>query len=163
MFIYIQFWDICLVSITSHVLIPRNIHYQPKENKTTRKKFTLKALFNPLVNAAPVRAYLEFIRGIEIDADNPKKFTVYTNQKYIVGEAAIGNIPIYPTYVYDKDGLMSDYALSDLTDPDKSAELSEDESILIITKLLDAYQYIKQNGITHRDIKPDNIIFVGQP
>ena len=33
------------------------------------------------------------------------------------------------TYVYDKEGLMSDYALSDLTDPDKSSELSEDENI----------------------------------
>jgi peptide/nickel transport system substrate-binding protein len=109
-------------------------------------EFTLKALFNPLVNAAPVRAYLEFIRGMEIDADNPKKFTVYTNQKYIVGEAAIGNIPIYPTYVYDKDGLMSDYALSDLTNPDKSAELSEDENIKAFADTFNSAEYGREKG-----------------
>jgi peptide/nickel transport system substrate-binding protein len=109
-------------------------------------EFTLKALFNPLVNAAPVRAYLEFIRGMEIDADNPKKFTVYTNQKYIVGEAAIGNIPIYPTYVYDKEGLMSDYALSDLTDPDKSAELSEDENIKAFADTFNSAEYGREKG-----------------
>ena len=109
-------------------------------------EFTLKVLFNPLVNAAPVRAYLEFIRDIEIDADNPKKFTVYTNQKYIVGEAAIGNIPIYPTYVYDKEGLMSDYALSDLTDPDKSAELSEDENIKAFADIFNSAEYGREKG-----------------
>jgi peptide/nickel transport system substrate-binding protein len=109
-------------------------------------EFTLKVLFNPLVNAAPVRAYLEFIRDIEIDADNPKKFTVYTNQKYIVGEAAIGNIPIYPIYVYDKEGLMSDYALSDLTDPDKSAELSEDENIKAFADIFNSAEYGREKG-----------------
>lgn len=109
-------------------------------------EFTLKVLFNPLVNAAPVRAYLEFIRDIEIDADNPKKFTVYTNQKYIVGEAAIGNIPIYPPSIYDQEGLMSDYALSDLTDPDKSAELSEDENIKAFADAFNSAEYGREKG-----------------
>lgn len=109
-------------------------------------EFSLKALFNPLVNAAPVRAYLEFIRGLEIDEDNPKKFTVYTNQKYIVGEAAIGNIPIYPAYVYDKEGLMSDYNLSDLTNPDNSAELSEDENIKAFADTFNSAEYGREKG-----------------
>lgn len=85
--------------------------------------FTLKILFNPKVNAGPARSYLDFIRDIEIDATNPKRFTISTAQKYIIGEAAISNVPIYPAYIYDANGLLNDISLVDLTDPAKQASL----------------------------------------
>ncbi|MCI4650989.1 ABC transporter substrate-binding protein, partial [Phaeodactylibacter sp.] len=47
--------------------------------------FTMKATFNPKVPAAPYRVYLSFIKEVEIDAENPKRFTVYSDQKYIIG------------------------------------------------------------------------------
>ena len=92
-------------------------------------EFTLKALFNPLVNSTAARAYLDFIKDIEIDPTNPKKFTVYTNQKYIIGEAAISNLPIYPAYIYDANGLMADIALNELTDPERAEVLSNSDAI----------------------------------
>ncbi|MCB0550888.1 MAG: hypothetical protein KDD19_25185 [Phaeodactylibacter sp.] len=79
-------------------------------------EFTLKALFNPKVNAANIRAYLDYIRDIEIDAGNPRKFTVLTDKKYIIGETAVSNIPILPEYVYDPNGWMKNVPLNHLTD-----------------------------------------------
>lgn len=78
-------------------------------------EFTFKAIFNPKVQSAPIRAYLDFIRDIEVDPENAKKFTVYTNEKYIKGEEAINNLPIFPTYVYDADGLMKNIPLKEMT------------------------------------------------
>jgi peptide/nickel transport system substrate-binding protein len=92
--------------------------------------FTLKILFNPEVNAGPIRTYLEFIKDIEIDPENPKRFTIMTSQKYIIGEAAISNIPIYPAYVYDADGALADITLSDLTNADKLSQLQQADTTL---------------------------------
>ncbi len=80
-------------------------------------EFTLKALFNPKVNAANVRTYLDYIKEVEIDPDNPRRFTVFTDKKYIIGETAVSNIPVLPEYAYDPNGLMKEIALASLTDP----------------------------------------------
>ncbi|MCB0585132.1 MAG: hypothetical protein KDD06_07405 [Phaeodactylibacter sp.] len=80
-------------------------------------EFTLKALFNPKVNAANIRAYLDYIKDIRIDPDNPRKFTVITDKKYIIGETAVSNIPILPEYIYDPNGLLKDIPLTHLTSP----------------------------------------------
>lgn len=86
--------------------------------------FTLKALFNPLVNSGPQRTYLEFIRDFRIDPGNPKRFTVVTDRKYILGEAAISNIPIFPEYLYDPSGLMSSYTVEQLATPETARQLA---------------------------------------
>lgn len=89
--------------------------------------FTFKALFNPkIVKAAPYRAYLDMLKDIEVDPQNPARFTVLTNQKYILSEAAIGNMGVYPAHVYDPDGLLNDIPLSSLTDPAKAEQLAAD-------------------------------------
>ncbi|MEM1322937.1 MAG: ABC transporter substrate-binding protein [Bacteroidota bacterium] len=93
--------------------------------------FTLKTLFNPKISVgAPVyRSYLNMIRDVAIDPENPKKFTVMTDKPYIRSEYATGFF-IYPEYAYDPDGLLKDFELSDLTDPEKAAQLAEDDKRL---------------------------------
>lgn len=93
-------------------------------------RFTLKVMFNPLVKAGPYRAYLEFIKDIEVDPENPKRFTIFSYPKYIIGEAAIGNMLVYPSYIYDPEGLMKPFKLSDLTDSEKATQLAESEAAL---------------------------------
>ena len=89
--------------------------------------FTMKATFNPKVPAAPYRVYLSFIKEIEIDASNPKRFTVFSDQKYIIGEEAISAaLPILPAYHYDSTGIMANFPLADLMDSEKAKELAED-------------------------------------
>jgi peptide/nickel transport system substrate-binding protein len=88
--------------------------------------FTMKATFNPKVPAAPYRVYLSFIKEVEIDAENPKRFTVYSDQKYIIGEEAISAaLPVLPMHHYDSLGLMADIPLSDLMDTEKAKALAE--------------------------------------
>jgi ABC-type transport system substrate-binding protein len=87
--------------------------------------FTLKAVFNPKVPATIFRVYLSFIKAVEVDPDNPKRFTVFSDKQYIIGEEVIGNaIPLMPAYHYDPDGLLADIPLSDLLDQEKAKALA---------------------------------------
>ncbi|MCB0592601.1 MAG: hypothetical protein H6557_12300 [Lewinellaceae bacterium] len=88
-------------------------------------EFTLKALFNPKVNAANVRAYLDYIRDVEVDSANPRRFTVLTDKKYIIGETAVSNIPILPEYIYDPNGLLKDIPLAHLASPGYAERLAD--------------------------------------
>lgn len=90
--------------------------------------FSYKILLNPKVNAAPYRPYLESLTDVEIDPDNPRRFSVLTKEKYILGEASVGNVAIYPRYFYDPQGLLSDIVLADLADPETAARLAENNA-----------------------------------
>jgi peptide/nickel transport system substrate-binding protein len=69
--------------------------------------FSLKCVLHPSVPAQHLRPYLNFIRDVEIDSGNPKKFTVITDDTYMLGAAAIGNsVQILPEYIYDPQGLL---------------------------------------------------------
>ncbi len=93
--------------------------------------FTLKATLHPLVQSVRLRPYLAFIKDIQVDAANPKKFTVLTNEKYFLGEEAIGNvIPVMPAYVYDPEGILAGIPLTDFTNPDKIEQLAKSNAAL---------------------------------
>lgn len=85
--------------------------------------FSLKALLHPEIAPPPLRAYYDFFKEIDIDPDNPKKFTLRTNSKYMLAEAALGTTAILPAHLYDPEGIMAKYSASDMTDADKLAEL----------------------------------------
>ncbi len=88
--------------------------------------FTLKAVMNPFVDAPRVRAFLDLIRDVIVDTNNPKKFTVYTSEKQIIGEEKVcGAFPIMPEYLYDPKGLLKNIAITDLCTPEKAKALSE--------------------------------------
>ncbi len=90
--------------------------------------FSLKALLNPLVQAAPVRAYLGDFAGVETDPRNPKKFRVILSEKNYLGEETVGGLfSILPEYLFDPKGLLKDIPLADLLDPEKAAVLAEKE------------------------------------
>jgi len=103
--------------------------------------FTLKALFVPQVNSAAVRSYLDFVKDLSVDAANPKRFTVYTDRKYILGEAAISTIPVYPEYHYDPQGRLRNYALKDLTDPEQATRFSEDTTLAAFAENLHSERF----------------------
>lgn len=92
--------------------------------------FTLKALFNPHVPSGGIRDYLIHIKDVLVDEANPKKFTVTTRRKYILAEPTISNVYVMPAHHYDPNGLMSKYALADLTDLESGAKLAETEADL---------------------------------
>ncbi|MBI1228377.1 MAG: hypothetical protein GC192_24295 [Bacteroidetes bacterium] len=91
--------------------------------------FTAKALFNPKTGAQRFVSYIESVRDVQVDASNPKLFTVFTDKKYFLNTETISNINILPEHIYDADGLMKKFALKDLTDPAKAAALAADPAL----------------------------------
>lgn len=79
--------------------------------------FSLKAALHPEVPAQHIRPYLNFIKDVQVDSNNPKKFTVYTAEPYILGLAAIGNsVQLLPAHHYDPKGWLSEIPFSVFTD-----------------------------------------------
>jgi peptide/nickel transport system substrate-binding protein len=88
--------------------------------------FSFKAMFNPLVNAAPYRGYFDFIGDIVVLPDEPGKFSVIANKKYILADAAISNMVVLPEHIYDPENIMRQFSLSDLCKPDIADKLAKE-------------------------------------
>jgi len=92
--------------------------------------FSIKAILNPKVPAARLRPYLDPIGEVEIDAQNPRKFTVLTDEQYILTEETIsGTVPVLPAYLYDPNGLMENYTISGLSDPNNAQRFENDPQV----------------------------------
>lgn len=87
--------------------------------------FTIKAAFNPLVNAERWRAPLGFIKDVIVDEKNPKSFDVVIGEAYFLADVFIGSINVYPEYLYDSKALMRKFTLPVLMDPAASTALAE--------------------------------------
>lgn len=91
--------------------------------------FTMKALKNPKVNAGALRPYYEFVDDIQVDAANPKKFTIFSKKQYFLAESASGDFFILPEYVYDEKQLMRGFTIPQLNDPKMVETLNKDAKI----------------------------------
>ena len=105
--------------------------------------FSLKAILNPLVQAAAVRAYLGDLVAVEVDPANPKKFRVTLLQKTFLGEETVGGLfALLPEYAYDPQGLLKNIPLSDLTDPEKADQLAgQDERLQAFAEAFNSDAY----------------------
>ena len=92
--------------------------------------FTVKAVLNPKVDAAEYRSYLSFIKDVEVDEQDPRKFAVTVDEPYMLAEAITCNFNILPAYVYDPNGYMSGISVSDLSNEERLSELEESEPAL---------------------------------
>ena len=91
--------------------------------------FTMKAILHPKVEAPAYRAYFNFVENIQIDKNNPKKFTIFIDRPYILAEAALGDIPLYPEHVYDPDGVTKNYSFKTFSNQDSVKILIEQDSL----------------------------------
>ena len=92
-------------------------------------EFTLKVMLNPKVPADLLRPFIEKMKHIEIDKDNPKKFTIYSDLYFLLDEI-FTNFPILPIYVYDAKGLLKDVTMKELADPVQREKLEKTNSNL---------------------------------
>lgn len=77
--------------------------------------FSFKIPFNlNITEAAPFRPSYGAVTDIVADPDNPRRFTVITNQKYILAEDTYNTTGVYPKHVFDPDGLMDAYSYAQL-------------------------------------------------
>jgi len=91
--------------------------------------FTVKAILNKLSGANNLLSGIDFIRDIQVDAANLKKFTVISGKKYILAESKIGTLPIIPAYAYDETHLMGGFSIPELV------KLSTDTSKILPSPL----------------------------
>ena len=85
-------------------------------------EFTIKVMLNPKVPASGLRPFVEKMKHIEIDKDNPKKFIIYS-EVYFLLEEIFTNFPILPSYVYDAKGLLKNVSMKELSDPEQRKKL----------------------------------------
>jgi ABC-type transport system substrate-binding protein len=88
--------------------------------------FTIKAVFVPQLATQRVRQYLTMIKGIEIDADNPKRFTVYTEQTDNVVETLSNTMYVMPAHIYDAQNALKDIPLEAFLDEAEIDQISKD-------------------------------------
>ena len=74
-------------------------------------EFTYKCILNPLIDNESLRPYLDFVKDFIIDENNPKKFTIISNQKYYLAEFSSGNVFIIPEKIYDPKGTMKSISI----------------------------------------------------
>lgn len=93
--------------------------------------FTLKAALNPNIPAQRVRSHLTLIKDVEVNAENPKEFTVFTSEKFATGKEHVSStLPLMPAYVYDPNQLLAEIPLTDFTDEEKIKGLAETDDRL---------------------------------
>ena len=77
--------------------------------------FSFKIFFNyNIPEANPFRGGYEAISDIVPDPDNPLRFSIITNKKYILSEDTYSNTGVYPKHIFDADGLMDGYTFAQL-------------------------------------------------
>lgn len=107
--------------------------------------FSFKAALNPKTNCEQIRPYLDFLADVIIDTTNPKKFSVISNQKYILVEEYSGYWVI-PEYIYDKDKIMRNFTISDFRDKKKQEGLKGDKNILRFADEFNSQKYSREKG-----------------
>lgn len=68
--------------------------------------FTLKLIFHQGLPTNIWRGYYEYLTGMEVDPTDPKKFTAYFRQYYILALESLCQTPIYPAYNYDPNARL---------------------------------------------------------
>lgn len=99
--------------------------------------FTWKAvLFPGLAFAEAYREYLFFLKDVVIDPQNPKKFTVITNEKYFIALESLGALMfIMPEYHYDPNALLKDIPFNKFTNrADIEAIVEQSEALKAFPK-----------------------------
>jgi peptide/nickel transport system substrate-binding protein len=92
--------------------------------------FTLKSTMHPKVEAPIWRSYFSSTVDIIEYDDNPKKFTVVSDDNYFLVKEAACTFEIYPEYIYDSLGVLRSTSVSDFLDEEKINVLVENDSLL---------------------------------
>lgn len=88
--------------------------------------FTFKAVKCKLTNNPHAKPYVENLKDIVKDAENPRKFTIVMKKKYIQNIVFLTDYPILQESYWDKDQVLRKYTFEQLDDPDFDAASKKD-------------------------------------
>ncbi len=77
--------------------------------------FSIKSILNPFVDAAPQRT--SFSKVIEAHIEGPYIFSVTSSETYFRNQEILGGFAIMPKHIWDPQGLMDRYTVTDLLNP----------------------------------------------
>ncbi|MCC6281954.1 MAG: hypothetical protein IT262_15225 [Saprospiraceae bacterium] len=86
--------------------------------------FSLKIIFHPGLPTQNWSSFFQALQAVEVDPANPKKFTVYYKEYYMLALESMCQFFIYPAYNYDPNNRLSAIPLSDFLDKTKIAALA---------------------------------------
>lgn len=106
--------------------------------------FSLKVVKCPLVNCEPLKPYFESVSAVEIDPENPRRFTVVCNKLYHLNLEIAGTFTLIPAYVYDPKGLLSGFTINDMNT--RAEELATDPKIKEFASEYNSEKYQREKG-----------------
>lgn len=113
----------------------------------TDVEFSFKTTKNPFVDSEHQKAYIDFIVDISIDKENPKKFSLFTNEVHFAAEYSSGGIIfIIPEYIYDPQQIMRKFTMKELSDKETLAKLRENEDLRKFAKEFNSEKYQREKG-----------------
>lgn len=86
--------------------------------------FSFKIIFHPGLPTEAYRGFFAYLKGVDVDAANPKKFTAYFSQYYMLMMESMCGVPIYPAYRYDPDNTLANIPLAEFLDKTTAAKLA---------------------------------------
>jgi len=90
-------------------------------------EFSIMCIKNPKVDAPHLRPYYGFIKDFKYDKDNPMKFQLICDEKFMLWDHSTGNDGfVFPEHIYDPNGYMKDFKIADFADENSSAVKSQE-------------------------------------
>jgi peptide/nickel transport system substrate-binding protein len=109
--------------------------------------FSFKVIMTPQLPTQALRGYLYYVRDIQVDPDNPKRFTVLTDEKYILAEEALAAVaPMLPAQVYDPEGVLAQFPISDFLDKEASKKLADNEQLNAFAEQFRSEKFNREKG-----------------
>lgn len=102
--------------------------------------FTIKAILNPKTNCEHLKSFYDWIGDIVVDPSNPRKYTVYSKEKYFKIEEFAAYM-IIPEYNYDPQGIMRKFSIRDLANQTKREELKLNGDIIKFAEEFNGEKY----------------------
>ena len=109
--------------------------------------FTYKAIKNPKVDAQQLRPYIDYVNDVVVDKENPKKFTIYSKQKFFDIEYSTGGQAyILPEYAYDPTQIMRKFSFKELNDEKGRKALMEKEDLSVFAQDFNSEKHMREKG-----------------
>jgi len=92
-------------------------------------EFSLKIIFHPNLPTQAYRGFFEQLKSIETDPSNPRKFTIYLRDFYMLALESMCGVPIYPAYHYDAQNNLTNIPLADFLDTVKVKQVAQNPAV----------------------------------
>lgn len=75
--------------------------------------FSVKVVKVPQVDNGHAKPYFTYIRAVEVDADEPRRFSILC-ERYFLAEQVLADLRILPAQVYDPAGALAAFSVADI-------------------------------------------------